>query len=150
MSTQSVPRPDVNYTLHTVYEVMQLTKAEHREKTRDRMARSAFIRILDPRLAHVILVRYRQQLKQRPSEEQEAAKERARQARARWREKEQARITRAENFVAKHGKEVHQAKLEKRRLRQQAKAQKQAQYEAKGEQSVPTPSYRKHSVDRDE
>ncbi|KAJ7711715.1 hypothetical protein B0H16DRAFT_1744928 [Mycena metata] len=53
----------------THYDLMQIKKAEQRAKTRERTAR------------------YRQRLKESPLEEQQAAQERARDARARYRAK---------------------------------------------------------------
>ncbi|KAJ7023322.1 hypothetical protein C8F04DRAFT_1193573 [Mycena alexandri] len=84
----------------------QLKKEEQRIKTRHRMAR------------------LRERLKASTLEEQEAAKERARLARARYRDshrselREHARDMRAKQFAAEHGVEAYKAKLEMSRQKQ--------------------------------
>ncbi|KAJ7130580.1 hypothetical protein C8R44DRAFT_872368 [Mycena epipterygia] len=92
----------------TQYNLMQLKKEEQRAKTRARKARQ------------------RAELKNLPDEEQKAAHDRARAARARYRDshhvglRANAKITRAEKYAAKHGTEAYEAKVERKRQKQLA------------------------------
>ncbi|KAJ7041933.1 hypothetical protein C8F04DRAFT_1252415 [Mycena alexandri] len=93
----------------TQSDLMELKKLDQREKTRQRMAR------------------YRAQLKTLPSEAQEAAHERARTARARYRANHRlqlrlyARGARAKEYTDEHGIEAYQAKMEAKMERKRLK-----------------------------
>ncbi|KAJ7707281.1 hypothetical protein B0H16DRAFT_1481576 [Mycena metata] len=101
----SSTRPASSVKLVTQAELMKLKKDEQRIKTRLRMA----------------LLRKR--LKESTVEEQQAAKERARMARARYRDshrsqlRQHARDKRAsKRFSAEHGDEAYEAKCRERQL----------------------------------
>ncbi|KAJ6464307.1 hypothetical protein C8R47DRAFT_1224822 [Mycena vitilis] len=110
--------------------VMQRKKEQHREQTRARMMRSTTMRPPDLNTTHPPSPRYRTKLKEMPDDEQEAALDRARAARARYRERNRvallnaARCKRHAAYAEKFGQEALDAKLERKRQREAEKQER--------------------------
>ncbi|KAJ7622772.1 hypothetical protein DFH06DRAFT_1143104 [Mycena polygramma] len=110
---QSLPPPSSPEPLKlTQYQVLQQKLQEQREKSRVRMAR------------------YRQNLKTAPPDKQEASKQRAREARARYREKNRSdlaaalRCKRLVEFSNKFGFEAYEAKVQRRAERARIRSER--------------------------